>query len=145
MSDKKKKFAFTVSRPTTWNNRFYGPAKRELDRETCEALIRQGAGAYDNPEDDTEKVDVYTPPPPASTGNARLAAVAAGLDQQPSSQRALPESFPAKDKLEEAGFHTIESLQVEGIEDKLAEIEGIGKGTITKIGLALNEFSTEEE
>jgi hypothetical protein len=52
----------------------------------------------------------------------------------------LPEDFPGRDKLIEAGFKTIESLQVENIEKQLSEIPGIGKVTLTKIGLRLAEY-----
>lgn len=50
----------------------------------------------------------------------------------------LPENFPSRDILIEAGFGTVESLKDPDVKEKLAAVKGLGPASITKIGLAIS-------
>lgn len=101
----------------------YGKGSILLDEKTAAFFESKGAGYREN--DDRPKVKAA----PVTTENTA-----------PKELRELPEDFPGREKLIEAGFNTIEDLlKAEDLPKQLEAIDGIGLATVKKIGLELSE------
>lgn len=136
----KEKVEFEVTKPVVIpGNRFKGPGKRMMDPADAEFIHNVGCGRYVNSKD--EPAPVAQEPEGLLGGRVNLDEEARKLAESSKKvKQALPEDFPNRKQLEDAGYVTVEDLQVEGIEDKLKEIQGIGPAALKKIGLALNEL-----
>src|SRR5690606_25545082 len=95
------------------------PGIADLDDKTAASLITQGRAASVSAAE-VKEAEKEAPKTSAATGE-------------------LPEDFPERERLVEAGFDTLESLREEGAEEEILEIDGIGKGTLKKIQKALEE------
>jgi hypothetical protein len=103
-----------------------------LDEAEAKAVDKQATAAAR----ETEKAAKAKP-----LANPRLQGSADGPKQVSGrAKQGIPDDFPAAELLRENGFETIEDLKAPGIEDKLREIPGVGKGTVNKIGIALGEY-----
>lgn len=131
-----KKVDFHVTKPTTLNSKFYGPGARSMDAAIAAELYRLKCGIYVNKKDIPEVKESGVEVP---LENPRIAAQGEIIDGAQLGSTELPEDFPSRDKLIEAGFETIESLQTKDAEAKLGQIDGLPKAEIKKIGLALSK------
>ena len=131
---------FTVTKPMVVGNKFKGPGSRLMDPEVAKEIFKAKCGHYGSRKDQPELPEQRPDNEPfETTPRADLAgAAAAMLDAGKNVKTALPEDFPHKKQLEDAGYVSLEQLKEPGVEEKLKEIEGIGPAALKKIGLALD-------
>lgn len=118
--------------------KLYGPGEWQVEPHVAHRLVENGKAKY---------VDGKTAPAPAKaatepsapTTNPRIPETEdEGKAEAPDTP--LPDDFPSRDILVEAGYGTVESLKDPDVKDKLAEVKGLGPASITKIGLAISDL-----
>lgn len=129
----------TPGRFTDEGGQLFGPGEWDVDPAVSMRLIAQGkaklpAGAK-TPAPAPAKEPAKTKEPPK---NPRIPETNTEGNGEPQ-ETPLPEGFPSQATLAVAGFTTVESLRVDGIKEKLAEVEGLTAADITKIGLAISK------
>ena len=113
----------------------YG-ANHEYDLEinTARRLAASGRGVLTSPDIDLEVV-----PEKVVSKEVAVEKVLEATRDVPKGP-SLPLKFPERGLLIEAGFGTIESLRTTGAVDALTKVQGLTKGKINKIGLALEKL-----
>lgn len=115
--------------------RLFAPGIWEVDPRVSMRLVANGrATLVDPPAAATKAAPAKTPPAPPT--NPRIPPVKEPEGDQVT-ETPLPDGFPCQATLAVAGYSTVESLKVEGIKEKLGEVEGLTPADVTKIGLAI--------
>lgn len=117
---------------TDEGGQLFGPGEWSVDPAVSIRLVEQGkaalvggpGGKAPNTKPNTKTSEPPKEPVPKG-----------GVTETP-----LPEGFPCQATLAEAGFTTVESLQVPDVKEKLATVEGLTAADVTKIGLAISKI-----
>ena len=139
MKNKEEKVEFEITARSFVDGetgRGYGAGRWTLPKSTAEKFEAQGKGRFPGRPKAVQKPKDEDP-----LKGLGMAKEPAKLER---AEQPLPEDFPERETLVEAGFGTVESLGVEGIREKLAKVQGLGPAKLNKIGVALEAFAAEE-
>lgn len=131
----------------------YGKGKWILDEATAQLFDDKGYGRRAQPSDYTpeelKELEERLSGGPATIGRPadappselkrNLGTGESDKTKEPMAKRqpkALPEDFPGREELIEGGYDTMDKVRAASEED-LSAVKGVGKATLTKIGLAL--------
>ena len=145
------------------SSRSYAPGVWDVDMATARRLHTQGKGrvmdkklaaqldaavvASGGTVAEIADEGIKTEPDKTPTGSQTSEEGGQGGSQEPQdplenvdpNATVLPEGFPERDKLIEAGFPTVQSLREKGADNELSKRD-FSKAQLNKIGMALNEL-----
>lgn len=117
----------------------YGPGEWDVAPVVAHRLVANGRatlvpGPGEKPQVKTAPLSGLQGGTPAT--NPRIPPV---KEPEAPTATTLPENFPSRKVLAEAGFDTFESLQGPDIKEELGKVQGLTPAAITKIGLAVSK------
>lgn len=120
----------------THGRKLYAPGIWEVDQATANSLVKAGKASLVKAPAKAETKP--TTPTKAPDKNPRVPEPKAPeVSTEPTP---LPEDFPSREILAEAGFDSVESLKAPGVKEALESIEGLTPAEVTKIGFAISKL-----